>query len=84
MNDSNIDEFNNKLNDKVNNNLELELISDSKYEILAAKFKFMDNATLMTTRDNFSKKPGWTTSRALFYSALRSEFEKRGLDYDKT
>lgn len=44
------------------------------------RFESMSDEQLLETFKADLGKPGWVSSRAMFYSALREELEKRGLE----
>lgn len=44
------------------------------------RFESMSDEQLLETFKTDLGKPGWVSSRAMFHSALRDEFKKRGLE----
>lgn len=59
----------------------MEVKIKNKYKDYQERFKNMSNAQLIATLNEDMGKPGWVSSRAIFYSTLREEFGNRGLDY---
>lgn len=48
-------------------------------EDFRTRFRSMSDEQLIDTFKADLGKPGWVSSRAMFHSAIREEFEKRGL-----
>ncbi|PIQ76179.1 hypothetical protein COU78_01320 [Candidatus Peregrinibacteria bacterium CG10_big_fil_rev_8_21_14_0_10_49_24] len=53
----------------------------SSFEEYRERFKKLTDVELQDTLNKDCGNPGWVAARGFFLSALREEFESRGLDY---
>lgn len=56
-------------------------MTDNKYLEFKENFKNMGDKELISVLDNEIGNPGWVSTRAIYLTALREEFENRKLDY---